>query len=147
MEVRSSIDGTGIEFVVNPDFDRGMSTSIRAGIEVLKEDVSGVMFILGDQPLVRPQTLDHLVEAYRTTDLLAVVPSHRGRRGNPCLLDLSLRPEMEHLEGDVGCKAIVEGLEAVAVVEVNDPGILTDVDTPQDLERLRGKAGREELDG
>ncbi len=146
-EVSNSIDAEGIAVVCNPAYDEGMSTSIKAGLKRLKPSVSGVLVVLGDQPLVRPQTIDRLAETFRASDCQAVAPSYGGRRGNPVLLDLSLRPQMESLEGDVGCREILERLDDVEVVEVDDPGILVDVDTPADLDLVRLETLTREVDG
>lgn len=146
-EVTGSIDVLGIEVVFNPAYDEGMSTSIKAGLATLRPDVSGVVMVLGDQPLIRPRTIDRLVEAYGSTDCQAVAPSYEGRRGNPILLDLSLRPQIELLQGDVGCREILDRLDDVEVVEVDDPGILVDVDTRADLDRVRVATLAREVDG
>lgn len=136
-EVVGSIDASRVEVVHNPSYREGLSSSIRAGLAALQEEVSGVLMVLGDQPLVRSDTINRLMEAFRSTDCRAVVPSFGGRRGNPVLLDISLRPQMELLEGDVGCREILERLDDIQVVEVDDPGVLMDVDTLGDLDVVR----------
>jgi molybdenum cofactor cytidylyltransferase len=64
-----------------------------------------------------------------------VVPTYRGARGNPVASCRDTYPLALALEGDVGLRALF-GRVPVEVVEVDDPGILVDVDTPGDLERL-----------
>ncbi len=135
-EVMDSVDLSGIDVVHNPDFDEGLSTSIKSGLRVLRPDVSAVLMVLGDQPFVSPHTIDQLADEYIATGAPAIIPTRGGRRGNPVLLDLSLRPEVELLKGDVGCREMLRGLPRVREVEVDDPGILVDIDTRDDLESL-----------
>jgi molybdenum cofactor cytidylyltransferase len=123
--------------VVNPKYETGMASSLRAGLAALSSGVDAALVVLGDQPFVGPATLDRIVDEYRRTGAQIVIPLHEGTRGNPVLLDCSLFAEAMALEGDVGCRAIfAKHAEKIAYVEVNDPGILVDIDTREDYERL-----------
>lgn len=142
--VRRRVPTDGARVVVNPRYRDGMSTSIQAGLRALDGPEAGVLLALGDQPLVQVDTVNRLVDAFRRSHASAIVPRYRGRPGNPVVLDLRLRPRMEQLRGDVGCREILDELEDTRAVDVDDPGILLDVDTPEDLERIRARTrGRE----
>ncbi len=123
--------------VLNPDYAQGMSTSIRAGLRAASGGREAFLIVLGDQPLVSTATFDALLEQWASTGARILVPTYEGVRGNPVLLHRSLSAEMESLEGDVGCRALVarHGREVVEV-QVEDPGILVDVDTVEDLRRI-----------
>jgi xanthine dehydrogenase accessory factor len=123
------LDGTSV--VLNPAYASGMSGSIRAGIQASNPSSRAYMIILGDQPFVSARTFDALIEAARASGAKIVVPSYRGERGNPVLLDASLAPEVETIAGDIGCRAIFghHGGE-ILEVPVDDPGVLVDLDTP-----------------
>lgn len=128
----------GLKVVVNHDYMQGMASSLRQGLSALDKQSDAALIILGDQPFVRPQTLDQIVDAYRRSPAQIVIPSYQGTRGNPVLLDRSVFSEVAVLEGDVGCRAIfAKHLEAIVNVEVEDVGVLLDIDDQQDYDRLK----------
>ncbi len=135
--IRRGVPLDGTRVVLNARFAEGMSSSIRAGVQAASERAEAFLIVLGDQPLVAAATIAGLIARYQTTHGLAVVPTFRGRRGNPVLFDRSLLPEIQTIRGDIGCRALLSA-HAAEVVElpVDDPGILLDVDTPHDLEAL-----------
>ena len=66
------------------------------------------------------------------------IPTYQGTRGNPVLLDRSVFAEVAALEGDIGCRAIfAKHLEGIVNVEVEDMGVLLDIDDQQDYDRLK----------
>jgi molybdenum cofactor cytidylyltransferase len=78
------------------------------------------------------------MDGYRRSRAKIVIPSYQGNRGNPVLLDRSVFSEVMALEGDVGCRAIFGNhLEAILKVEVEDKGVLLDIDDQDDYERLK----------
>jgi len=118
--------------VVNPRFKEGMSGSIRLGLAEA-EEADAAMIVLGDQPFVSPGTIDRIIDAYVSSRSPVVVPVYHGRRGNPVLFDRSLFPQIRRIRGDVGAKSVVSGNEdKLLQVDVNDEGILVDIDTPSD---------------
>jgi xanthine/CO dehydrogenase XdhC/CoxF family maturation factor len=94
--------------------------------------------VLADQPLVKPATLDLLIEHYEKRKPQILIPLYRGFRGNPVLLDRSVFPEIGALKGDTGCRALFGNhLENIQKLEVDDPGVVLDADRPQDLDTLQ----------
>ncbi len=142
-EVLQAVRSQGIEAVYNPRYREGLSTSLQAGFGALQGEEGGVLVVLGDQPQVRGDTLRRLLNAYNANRPLAVVPTHRGRKGNPVVLDLRMRQAVENLRGDVGCRVLLRTTRTVRTLEVDDPGILLDVDTREDLARARESLARE----
>ncbi len=132
----------GLKVVVNPAFEQGMASSLRAGLSALDPLVAATLIVLADQPFVRPETLNQLAAQHRRTKAEIVIPSHKGVRGNPVLLDRSIFPEVIALQGDVGCRAIFGNhLQGIVNVEVEDEGILLDIDNQEDYRRLRNPGG------
>ena len=130
----------GLKVVVNQAHGEGMSSSLRAGISALDQGTEATLIVLGDQPFIRPRTMDQVIKAYRRDQAQIVIPLFHGSRGNPVLLDRSVFPEVMALEGDIGSRAIFGNhLEGIAKVDVEDEGILLDIDDPDDYDRLRGK--------
>ncbi|MET0259069.1 MAG: nucleotidyltransferase family protein, partial [Methylobacterium sp.] len=88
--VGAALSGLDLHMVDNPDHAGGLSTSLRAGLAAMPDEIDAVVVLLGDMPRITVAHLDALIAAYRDADLRpgAVVPVSAGRRGNPVLLDL-----------------------------------------------------------
>jgi molybdenum cofactor cytidylyltransferase len=125
-----------LEVVVNRRYDRGLSSSIRAGLRVLNPSAGGVMFILGDQPLLNTATIDRLIQAYRRHLLPIVVPLYGRRPGNPVIFGRVLLPELQRLRGDTGGREIIrKNPDWVLNIPIRPQYIGWDVDTWEDYER------------
>ena len=137
--VRGALSGLDVTFADNPDFADGLSSSLKAGIAFLPEDIAGAMIVLGDMPGVASDDLDRLIEAFRKAGGNSVVrASHAGKRGNPVLLPRSLFSAIAHLEGDTGARHLVEA-EGLDVIDVEiGEGASVDVDTREALEGAGG---------
>jgi molybdenum cofactor cytidylyltransferase len=130
-----------VERVRNPEFAGGLSTSLKRGIAALPSDLDGVIVCLGDMPLISGRHLDRLIAAFNPLEGRAIiVPTRRGKRGNPVLWSSRFFPEMAALAGDVGAKHLIgEHAELVTEVEMDDDAVLVDIDTPEALDALRQK--------
>ena len=130
-----------VERVRNPEFAAGLSTSLKRGIAALPTDLDGALVCLGDMPLISGRHLDRLIAAFNPLEGRAIiVPTRRGKRGNPVLWSKRFFPEMAELAGDVGAKHLIgEHAELVAEVEMDDDAVLVDIDTPEALDALRQK--------
>ena len=113
----------------------GMGASLAAGIDALTaSDAHAVAVLLGDMPWIAAATLTTL--ARQADQQSIVLPSYQGRRGHPVIFGRRFWPALAHLDGDQGARAIIEANpHACQVIEVDDPGILHDIDTPSDLQR------------
>jgi molybdenum cofactor cytidylyltransferase len=128
----------GLKVVVNEAYGQGMASSLREGLSALDPQIDAALIVLADQPFVRPETFGRIVDRYRRSEAEIVIPTHKGSRGNPVLLDRAVFPEILALDGDIGCRAIFGGhLEGIVMVEVDDAGILIDIDNKADYERLQ----------
>ena len=122
-----------LRLVYNPGYAEGLSTSVARGVEAAGPQTAGYLFALGDMPRMAPQTIARLCQAFfqGATDTIAV-PTVEERRGNPVIFSRSYRSELLQLEGDRGARPLVhKHAEKVVEVEVEDPGIFADVDTPE----------------
>ncbi len=138
-EVDRALGKLPIERVRNPEFADGLSTSLKRGIAALPSDLDGVIICLGDMPLISGRHLDRLIAAFNPLEGRAiVVPTRRGKRGNPVMWSSRFFLEMAGLAGDVGAKHLIgEHAELVAEVEMDDDAVLVDIDTPEALAALR----------
>jgi molybdenum cofactor cytidylyltransferase len=146
-EVDAALGKLPVERVRNPEFAGGLSTSLKRGIVALPPDLDGALVCLGDMPLISGRHIDRLIAAFNPLEGRAIiVPTRRGKRGNPVLWSKRFFPEMAELAGDVGAKHLIgEHAELVAEVEMDDDAILVDIDTPEALDALtqRSKPAKE----
>lgn len=138
-DVEASLAGTAVQWVHNPDYEEGLSTSLRQGVASLADDVDGVLVMLADMPLVTAPILDRLIAAFDpAADRLVVVPTHDGKRGNPVLWSRAFFAELQAIEGDTGARHLI-GAHADAVIEVEiGPEVALDLDTPEALRAAGG---------
>ena len=111
---------------------QGLSASLRAGLAAVPPEAEGAFVFLADMPRVPAALAGRLAEAIGAR--LAAAPAFEGRRGHPVLLRRALFDRLAALEGDRGAGAVLAGLgEDLALVETDDPGVVFDVDAPEDL--------------
>ncbi len=123
-----------VQVVVNREWEEGIASSVRAGILAAGPETEALVFFLADQPFVRPKTVAAVINRYYKTRKPIVAPTFRSTRGNPVLFDRSTFLELASIRGDKGGRSLMETHpDWVEMVEVDDPGILIDIDTPQDL--------------
>lgn len=123
-----------LELLVNYQYQKGLSKSLRCGLERVKDTYPSVMFLLGDQPLIHSKMIDHLLEAFWLGDQEICVPIHQGRRGNPVIFSRKIYPELEKLEGDKGARDLIQAqIDRVLFVEMKEPLLFFDIDTEEDL--------------
>ncbi len=130
----------GIKVVVNEEWPQGLSGSLRVGLRALSPQFEACLFFLADQPKVTPRLVDSLITRHRRTLAPIVAPHFRGRRGNPVLFARSLFPELLGLRGEEGGRSLIEKhRHLVEWVEVDSGDYFLDIDTLEDLGRLRSE--------
>ncbi len=139
-EVLAALGGRPMTYAHNPQFGDGLSGSVRAGIKAASEltpPVDAAIVLLGDMPWVDANLINQLIAAHNhEEDRYICLPTVNGKRGNPVLWDAAFFPELQTLEGDVGAKHLIaENADLVCEVAVDGHGALTDIDTPQMLEK------------
>lgn len=115
---------------------RGVGHSIAAGVAE-RPDAAGWLVLPGDMPLIETTSLQAVAQALQEHPV--AYAQYRGRRGHPVGFDAELFSELITLDGDEGARRIVARYPAHAV-EVDDAGVLLDIDTPEDLARARCEA-------
>jgi molybdenum cofactor cytidylyltransferase len=124
--------------VVNPAPERGMLSSIRAGLSALPGEVSGVAVLPGDQPLVPVASVRALCEHFCSSQLRLLVPSYGGQRGHPLLLHRDLFAEACACDDRVGLRQLLDRCAGeLAKLELPACAAELDLDKAQDLARLR----------
>ena len=130
------LEGAGL--VENPDPARGMLSSVQCGLRALPPGAEAVLVWPVDHPLVRTETVIAMIERFRSGRAPLIVPSHRGRRGHPALFAAETIPELFTARPEEGARAVVHAHADRVELEVDDPGVVTDIDTPEDHARAMG---------
>ncbi len=133
--LQEELHGAGIDCLLCPHSELGMIGTLGDGIRARPQPWDGVLIALADMPRIRTATYRTIAAQLRTDRI--VVPFYRGQRGNPVAFGSKFFPELESLQGDRGARALLLHYpDAVHRVEVDDPGILCDVDTVEMLQGL-----------
>lgn len=138
-DVRGELDGLDVLEIFNSEWQTGMASSIKASIgSVLTREpqIDAVVVMLSDQPHVTAEVIKRLIDAYVTTSKPIVASSYGEDFGVPALFDKKHFDELYELEGDRGAKAIIKKHAGDAEL-VDFPEGVIDVDTPDDLRRLK----------
>lgn len=138
--IREEVESAGFgRVVVNPRADQGQLSSLIAGLDAIdRPAVAAALVTLVDVPLIEAATIRLLLTRAAASQAPIVRAVHRGRHGHPVIFKRRLFNALRQADPAVGAKAIVRGapLTDVEDVEVDDPGAVEDVDTPEDYTRL-----------
>ncbi|HEU5140221.1 MAG TPA: nucleotidyltransferase family protein [Bacillales bacterium] len=141
-QIRQSVpvEDNRFRWLINPDYATGQSTSLRHGIANCNN--SGIMVFLGDEPLISEQTIQMiyrsgLAKQSASSEPFVVRPSHHSVSGHPVFFGNATKMDFTDLAGDSGAKKMIKNLAAKELIPVSDPGILLDVDTSEDYEKVK----------
>ncbi len=131
-ELIQVLERCGCEVVINEQANDGMGSSIAAGVTASR-DAAGWLIALGDMPFLFTATISGIVATLKLHGGI-VVPTHQGQRGHPVAFSSAFAGALEILRGDTGARGLLASHpEAVALLPVEDHGVLADVDIPDDL--------------
>jgi molybdenum cofactor cytidylyltransferase len=135
-----------IKVVINPHYQRGLSTSIRRGVQAIAPGSEGVLIALGDQPFIKTRTINAMIKAFAQGRKGILIPSFRGKRGNPVIFHRRFRRELLRLKGDVGGKSIIENHPGeILDIPLKSAGVVKDIDLWEDyIENLKWKRSADE---
>ena len=148
-DIHKIIQPLPVEVCINKDHLSGMLSSVVCGFNALPDDTGTALVFLGDQPGISSKVTDQVIEAYNQSLHGIVIPITNHRRGHPLLLSeydpdekKSIRPvvvpEIGRLDLEKGLRALMHHFpEDVLEVEVDDAGILMDIDTPEDYSNAK----------
>jgi len=138
-KIQDTIGNLPVQFCHNKEHEKGMLSSIICGIRALPEDALTALIFLGDQPGIPPAVTNSVIDSYNEELVGIVIPVHNHRRGHPLLVDMKYRKEIMHLDLEEGLKALRHHFpQDVLEVDVNEPGILVDIDTREDYLKAKG---------
>lgn len=136
LSTRALVDDLPLRLVFNEVHESGQMSSVHCGLASLKNDYDGVMIALGDQPALSVNDINYLIDAYlNRNDGEVVVPMFEGERGNPIIISNSCRADILTGTRNLGCRKFIEkNPELVCKVAMRSPGVVIDLDTPQEYE-------------
>ena len=129
-EVKRRIADRPVKIMVNPIYQKGMGTSIAAGLNLVDSQAGAVLLALADQPFVDSQTIGRLVEEFQAHDKGIAIPTYRGRRGHPIIFSMKYKVQLSGLTSDIGGREIIKEHPAdILEVAVDCEGVIIDIDT------------------
>ncbi|MCZ4281422.1 molybdopterin-binding/glycosyltransferase family 2 protein [Kiloniella laminariae] len=140
-KIRAELADDKLDFVHNPDFAEGLSTSLISGLKAVPADSDAVLVCLGDMPLISKDQINQLISVFDPENSAAIcIPTFIGKRGNPVLWSRQFIPEMITIKGDNGARHLLGNYASdIREVPMDTDAILSDIDTPEALKNLREK--------
>jgi molybdenum cofactor cytidylyltransferase len=136
---QAALQGLPVDVVFNPDWQTGQASSLRCGLNGLPAEIGGVVFMLVDQPRLPASLLVELLDLHAESLRPLTAPRFGDQRLNPVLFDRVTFPRLMRLQGDMGGRALFTEYpdEQIAWLSWDQPDLLRDFDTPEELEELR----------
>jgi molybdenum cofactor cytidylyltransferase len=129
-QIRSGIQrGAGSTFVMNPDPERGMLSSLQCGLEAVPQEAEAVMFMPVDHPNLESSTLEKLIGHFETERAPVTIPAFHGEHGHPVLIARPLIGELLALPTSAQASDVIHRYRSqTAYIPVDDPAVTTDID-------------------
>jgi molybdenum cofactor cytidylyltransferase len=136
------IKGSGVRHVVNPDYRLGKTTSIKAGLRAIAPDADAILLLAVDQPRTK-DIISKVIAAHMEKNAVITSPRYQGHGGHPLVFSASLKGELERIsEEKQGIREVFQAhRHEVAEVEIDDPMVRLDLNTPQVYEEARRHYG------
>ena len=117
-----------IKFVFNKDFESGIASSIKTGLNNLSEKTEAFFICLGDMPMVNQNIYNQLIKSINKKEI--IVPTYKGQQGNPVLFAKSMKEKIINISGDIGAKKILElNKDKILNLEINDQCVTKNFNT------------------
>jgi molybdenum cofactor cytidylyltransferase len=142
--IGKSLPALQIKIVVNPDYKQGMASSLRQGLLAMDPRSEAFLVLLADQPGIDSEVMNRMIRDFQRADPRRgiVRPVYRGLRGHPVLIGIEYLQEALQLQGDVGARQILANHPTdILEIEVDQDGILKDIDTPEEYQKYVNRAG------
>ena len=134
--IEKLIDKSGkIKFIFNKDFESGMASSIKTGLNNLSEKTEAFFICLGDMPMVNNNIYNQLIKSKDNKEI--IVPTYKEQQGNPVLFNKSMKEKVMDISGDVGAKKILElNKDKILNLEIDDQNITKSFNTQDNFDSL-----------
>jgi CTP:molybdopterin cytidylyltransferase MocA len=137
-ELRAVLKDEPVRIAQNEHYDRGMFSSVQVGVRHLPPGCEAFFVLPVDHALVQPVTIGRLIDAFRRHPGCICHPCTGGVRGHPPLVPTGLLQEIIENDGEGGLRKVLQHQDDLSLdVNVEDRNTLLDIDTPEDLARLK----------
>jgi molybdenum cofactor cytidylyltransferase len=139
LDVRQSLAGSGVQYAINKNYQKGMLTSVKTGLSMLSPNEDAVLIALVDQPMIRSGLLDKLILAFEEGEKGIVLPTYKGRRGHPIIISTGYVDDIMQLDDNTegGLRDLIDAQRGDCLeVPVDTPDVIEDIDSPEDYQRL-----------
>ena len=124
-----------IKFIFNKNFESGMASSIKTGLNNLSEKTEAFFICLGDMPMIGHDIYNQLIKSKGNKEI--IVPTYKKQQGNPVLFNKSMKEKIMGITGDVGAKKILElNKDKILNIETNDQSVVKDFNTKDNFNSL-----------
>jgi molybdenum cofactor cytidylyltransferase len=135
-EIEQLLRAYPVKSVFNPDFEQGMLSSIQKGLNELPGEAQAVLVVLGDQPQTPASVAERIIAGFEQSGKGIILPTYRGRRGHPTLIDLKYKGEIMSLDPAVGLRQLLlRHPDDILEVPVRTSSVLHDIDRPGDFRK------------
>ena len=136
--VKAVTDSYRIKTVKNEDAKNGQSTSVVKGIRAANPTTDAYLFMVGDQPFLNPETINHILDCHIKNPGQIIVPLYNGQSGNPVLFPVSFQNDLLLIRGDTGGRSVIQAFkDRVTHIDIEQSSIGYDVDTMEDFENIK----------
>ena len=124
-----------MKIVFNKNFENGMASSIKTGLNHFSEKTEAFFICLGDMPLISHNIYNQLIKSKNNKEI--IVPTYKGQQGNPVLVDKSMKEKIRNISGDAGAKKILElNKDKILNLEIDNQSITKGFDTQDNFNSL-----------
>ena len=134
-EIEPIIDQMQVQSCFNKNFEEGMLSSVVCGFNSLPDSAEAAIVFLGDQPQISTDVIQKVAEAWKHSDKGIVIPTFKGKRGHPVLIETNYKSDINLLDSSKGLRQLmIENPDDISEIEVAEDEILRDIDTPADYQ-------------
>jgi molybdenum cofactor cytidylyltransferase len=135
-KIAKALKGQQVKIVVNNEFNKGMSSSLKTALRYVSPQSDTYIFMLGDQPLVTAETLNLLISRHYSSQYGITVPVYQGEKGRPVVIASKYKEELMTLKGEIGAKQVIDNHpDDVLEVPVESKGVIVDIDTQEEYKK------------
>ena len=126
-----------IKIAYNANYKLGQTSSFQTGLKAVSPTASGILLLPVDCPLIKPDTVNRLLDFFKKQSPIILIPTYQGRRGHPPIFNISLKAEFSNLSPELGLNTIIYTYEKnVQSFSVNDLGVVQSFNTPDELRKI-----------
>ena len=132
------LDHKKVKFVYNKEFEWGQTSSFKAGLRVVIGETKGILLLPVDVPLIKSATIDFLIDTFKKSTPLILIPTFNGRKGHPPIFSNQLKAELLELKDSQGLNAFEHRFEdRILLVPTQDPAIVHSFNTVEEFNAIK----------